>query len=487
MATRRQTFRLYPNKKQENKLFEARRNHAYLYNACVAHRRYEWKANKKSITYFDQQNCLPAFKKEWIEFAYMHSQSLQATVKRVDLAYGSFFQGLRGKPQFKRSVGGGSFPRRTSLSIRDYSGWAYPALSGWKVSSSGKHGAVTLNDLGIKLRMRGQAKKWGSPTTLTIVYKPSKNQWFASITVDATTAENSLFRKKNSDLPVREKRIEAKFGSESELSYESIVAFDLGTETALTLYDGENFTELENPRFTKKSESKVKQKSKALRRKRAPNRRKKIKASRRWKKTRKLISNLQSKVANQRKDWQHKVTSDIASRHDIGVTEQLSTKNMVRKARAGSKRKKQKAGLNKSILSVGFGILNKMIAYKIEQKGGLMLVLPTKKIKPSQRCPKCGKIHKTWAELSNRYHICDGCGFETPRDRGSVMVMYNVAMNQQPGLGMSLVDCGCSSSTDSTKKRKHTGSMKQLGQMKRQKPNRNSDEGLETPSACAVG
>ncbi len=299
--------------------------------------------------------------------------------------------------------------------------------------------------------MRGQFLQWGSPSTLTIVYKPSKNQWFASITVDVIT-------------------VETKFGSGSNNSYESIVAFDLGTETALTLYDGENFTELENPRFTKKSEVKIKHKSKALRRKRAPNRKKKIKASRRWKKAKKLISNLQGKVADQRKDWQHKVTSDIASRHDIGVTEQLSTKNMVRKARAGSKRKKQKAGLNKSILSVGFGSLNKMITYKIEQKGGLMLMLPTKQIKPSQRCPQCGKVHKYWAELSNRYHVCDGCGFETPRDRGSVMVMYNVATNQQPGLGMSLVDCGCSSSTNSTKKRKHTGSMKQLGQMKRQKP-----------------
>jgi len=400
------------------------------------------------------QNCLPAFKKEWVEFAYMHSQSLQATVKRVDLAYGSFFQGLRGQPRFK--------------SIRDYSGWAYPALSGWKVSSSGKHGSVILNDLGITLKMRGQFLQWGSPTTLTIVYKPGKNQWFASIAVDVPT-------------------VEAKLGSKSDNSYESIVIFDLGTETALTLYDGENFTELENPRFTKKSESKIKHKSKALRRKRGPNRKKKVKASRRWKKTRKQISNIQSRVADQRKDWQHKVTSDIASRHDIGVTEQLSTKNMVQKAKPGSKRKKQKAGLNKSILSVGFGSLNKMIAYKIEQKGGLILVLPTKKIKPSQRCPKCGKVHKHWAELSNRYHICDGCGFETPRDRGSVMVMYNVATHAQPGLGISLADCGCSGSTELTKKRKHTGSMKQLGQMKRQKPNRKVDEGLETPSACAVG
>ena len=74
-------------------------------------------------------------------------------------------------------------------------------------------------------------------------------------------------------------------------------------------------------------------------------------------------------------------------------------------AKKGSKRKKQNAGFNKSILSVGFGTLNKMIGYKIEAKGGLLLQLNTRKVKPSQRCPNCGKVHKDWADLSNRYHI----------------------------------------------------------------------------------
>lgn len=47
MATRRNIFRLYPHKTQEKKLLEARRLHAYLYNACIADRNYEYKANKK--------------------------------------------------------------------------------------------------------------------------------------------------------------------------------------------------------------------------------------------------------------------------------------------------------------------------------------------------------------------------------------------------------------------------------------------------------
>jgi putative transposase len=139
-------------------------------------------------------------------------------------------------------------------------------------------------------------------------------------------------------------------------------------------------------------------------------------------------------------------------------------------------------GLNKSILSVGFGTLNQMITYKIEQKGGLVLMLPTQILKPSQRCPRCWTVHKEWADLSNRYHVCSACGFETPRDRGSVNVLYNVATNRQPGLGTSLVSLGCFSSTSETRKRKHTGSMKQLGQRKRRKSCRQGDGVSETPS-----
>ncbi|MFS8802865.1 transposase, partial [Synechococcus sp. R60.2] len=310
MATRRQTFRLYPSKAQEKALFEARRLHCYLYNACVSHRETEYKLHRRTVTYLEQQNLLPEFKQVWVEFAQLNSQALQATVKRVDYAYQRFFRGLSRKPRFK--------------SIRRYSGWTYPARSGWKVNSTGKHGTVTLNDLGITLKMRGQAKHWGVPTTLTLVYKPSRRQWFASFTVEVAIPE-------------------PKFGSQSDLRYESIVAYDLGTETALTLFDGAEFREITNPRFTQRSEEKIRRVARLKRRKRAP--KKGVKASRRWKKIHRREAQLQAKqakAARQRRDWQHKVTSEIACRYDVGVTEKLHVKGMTRK---GGKRK---AGLNKS-------------------------------------------------------------------------------------------------------------------------------------------
>ncbi|NER32218.1 MAG: transposase [Symploca sp. SIO1C4] len=414
VATLRQTFRLYPNQSQERQLFKARRLHQYIYNACLAGRKHAWETEGKSLKYFDQQNKLPQFKKDNPEFATLGSQALQATVKRVDLAFVAFFKGLRKRPKFK--------------SLRNYSGWTYPGSAGWKVYTNGKHGKVELRDNGLSIRMRGKVKQWGNPTTLTIVYRPSLNRWHASFTVEVPT-------------------VETKYGSTSDLRYESIIAYDLGTSTALTTYDGSEYVELTNPRFLRNKEQEVKRKSKQMRRKVAPNRKKKIRPSNRWKKARKAVSKLQRKVSNQRQDWQHKVTSDIASRYDIGVTEELRVRNMTRKALKGSKRKRQKAGLNKSILDVGMSTLNKMIGYKIEAKGGLLLVLDTKKVKPSQRCPNCGKVHKHWAQLSNRYHVCDACGFEGERDQGSALVMYQLATNKQPGDGIALVNADVVSST----------------------------------------
>jgi putative transposase len=82
-------------------LFSARHLHCYLYNPCIAHRECEYTCNRRTVTYLEQQNLLPEFKQVWVEYAQLHSQCLQATVKRVDFAYQRFFQGLSGKPKFQ--------------------------------------------------------------------------------------------------------------------------------------------------------------------------------------------------------------------------------------------------------------------------------------------------------------------------------------------------------------------------------------------------
>lgn len=397
--------------------------HQALYNAALYNRKTQYQKFGHSVDYFEQQNCLPAFKEVWTEYKALGSQALQATLKRIDLAFLRFFGGLGGYPKFK--------------SARHYRGWTYPGIAGWKVEGAGGNGHLTISKLG-RIQMRGQARTWGTPTTCTVFLEHGK--WYASITVLCT--------------PIR-------------LTDTGAVGIDLGCKEAITLSTGEQFSK---PEFLKESQKKVKLSSKKLRRKRSPNWKKKIKASRRWKKHRQIVSKLQRKVARQREDWQHKVTSNIVSGNSLIAGEQLSVKNMTRKAKKGSKRKAQKAGLNRSMLEVGFSTISKMFAYKAAEAGGFYLESPTRQLKPSQRCAKCWEL--TPKTLADRVHVCQHCGHREDRDINAAQVNLIWARGQE------LSSPGAESPSSTSR-----GSMKQLGALKRQKLQANS-EAETTRSAC---
>ena len=412
------TFRLYPNQTTESKLRYHRKLHKDLYNAAVNNRFTQYQKFNHKVDYFEQQNYLPAFKEVWVEYKELPSHALQATLKRVDFAFERWFKGLGKRPRFK--------------SIRHYSGWTYPDSAGFKVESNGENGYLNLSKIG-KIPMRGQAKYWGKATTCTIVFRNGK--WYASITINVL--EQVL---KPEILPI------------------GAVGIDLGCKSALSITDGENHQQIDAPKFYRIAEQKIKKASKEKRRKRAPNRNKKIKASRRYKKAQAKVSLLIARVANQRQNWVHQVAVEIISSNSFIATEKLEVKNMTSKAKKGDalslskgKRKKQKAGLNKSILDVGFGMLRNTIKYKVEQIGGVFVEVPTRQVKPSQTCPKCGNQHKKTLDI--RVHQCGVCGYIQDRDIAAAEVMLYWAKGTLPGLGTSLVDADLSGSTSRTRKK----------------------------------
>jgi len=289
--------------------------------------------------------------------------------------------------------------------------------------------------------MRGKARIWGMPTTCTIVSR--KGKWYASITVELT------------ELQVAARQTD--FGS---------VGIDFGCKAALAITDGETYSFVEAPKFLLKAERQIKHLSKGKRRKVAPNRRKKQKASTRWKKAQAKVSKVTRKVACSRQNWVHQVASDIVRCNSFVATEKLEVSKMTRKAKKG-KRKKQKAGLNKSILDVRMGMLRAAIEYKIVEACGLFVEVPTKTVKPSQTCPNCGLQQKK--TLDERVHQCGVCGLTMDRDLAAALVMLLWAQGKLSGFETSLVDADVASATSDTRKRKQAGSQKQLGQMKRQK------------------
>ena len=408
MAARRITYKLYPSVQAERKLHLARRMHCDLYNAAIANRRTQYKRFGHGVDYFSQQNSLPGFKEVWPEYKGLGSHTLQATLKRVDFAYQRFFKALAKYPKFKAK--------------RRYRGWTYPDKAGWKVHSNmGVNGHLELRDLKLSIPMRGKARTWGNPTTCTIIW--SNNQWYASITVNC--------------VPERQ-------------TGQGAIGLYFGCKVAIATSDGEF---IESPKFQAKAADKVKELSKQLRRKRRPEKRK-TKASRRWKKTQSQIRKVNRQVANQRHDWSHKVAAQIVSDNSLVATEKLNLKGMTRKGKG--KRKRQKAGLNRSLLDVAIGMTKDAIKYKVVEAGGVYLEAPTQKLKPTQRCAKCWEI--TPKTLSDRVHNCQHCGHSQDRDVNAAQVILAWARGQE----LASLDAESPGSTT-------CGSMKQLGALKRQK------------------
>lgn len=410
IVTRRTTFRLYPTRQQGAKLHYWRKLHCSLYNAAVANRKTQYQQLGHCVDYFEQQNSLPAFKEVWTEYEELGSQALQATVKRVDFAFQRFFKLKSGYPQFK--------PART------YRGWTYPAKSGWKAHTTGVNGYLELSNLG-QIQMRGKARTWGIPTTCTIIFDQGK--WYASITVQCQP--------------------------ERELGQE-VIGADFGCKTAVALSDG---NKIEAPKFLAKAQEQITQLSKQQRRKRKPQKRK-VKASRRWRQAQAKIRKVKRQVKNKRHNWVHQVAVDITRRHSIIVTEKINLKGMTRKAKTG-KRKRQKTGLNRSLLDVGIGMLKDAIEYKLAEGNGFLVHAPTRQLKPTQRCAKCWEL--TPKTLSDRLHICSNpvCGHIEDRDINSAQVCEIWVRGEELA---SLVAESPSSTA--------CGSMKQLGALKRQKP-----------------
>ena len=123
------------------------------------------------------------------------------------------------------------------------------------------------------------------------------------------------------------------------------------------------------------------------------------------------------------------------------ATEQLRSQNMSRSAKgtveAPGRRVRQKAGLNREMLSAGFGMAQQMLAYKAEDAGMRLHLSNTRQLKPSQRCSACWElVPKT---LADRMHVCPHCGHVMPRDRNSALVVLidAIATQHTPGTGVA--------------------------------------------------
>ena len=352
--------KIYPNKKQAETLEFLLEQSRLLYNHCLERKITEYKKNKKTLSRYDLQ-------REVRRYGDMPATLRQMVIYRLNNAYEGFFR-RGGFPRFKKHG------RYRSISLRQY-GIDYKIdgkyLNAWK-----KYGLQ-----GIK--MRG-LQKLNSPSSARIVKRASG--WYVQVCDKVKESKPKKIK--------------------------TVVGIDLGLKYFVVDTDSKK---IEAPKFFRKSEMKLSHQYRQAN--------KKKKGSNRKKKAYQIIAKTQEKIANQRKDFLHKLSRYYADKYDLVAMEDLNIKGMIKNKH-----------LSKSISDVSWGIFTNMLSYKTKMLGRYLVKVPPQYT--SQKCSQCGEIVQK--SLSIRTHRCLNCGLVMCRDENASRNIIIQGLDKANGEGIPI-------------------------------------------------
>src|SRR5690606_17146069 len=245
-------YRLSPTKEQTTLLNKHIGASRFVYNLALECKQMAWAGNKVNLSCFALHSQLKDLKTECEWLKEINSQSLQQSITNLDKAYTAFFKGQNSFPKFKKKSNGGSFnvPQNVSLD------------SGKLVIPKFKEGI----DIVLHRPIKGTIKQ-------ATISKTPTGKYFVSILCE--TGET----------------IKPKATIEEDTS----VGIDLGIKTLLVTSDGECF---DNPKFLRKAQSKLKYVQRKY-------------SKHKGKRTKKKLAKLHEDVVNKRKDFLHKVSTQL--------------------------------------------------------------------------------------------------------------------------------------------------------------------------------
>ena len=169
------------------------------------------------------------------------------------------------------------------------------------------------------------------------------------------------------------------------------VGIDLGIKTFATQSDK---VEIANPKFLVKSQNKLRRLQRIFS--------KKLKGSRRQIRFRYKIVRLHEKIANQRLHFLHSYTTELVTKYDTIVIEDLSVDTML----------KDKI-LSKSISDASWSLFRSLLTYKADWYGKELIVVD-RYFASSKTC-RCGYV-KQDLKLDDREWVCPSCKVRNKRD-----------------------------------------------------------------------
>ena len=344
-------FRIYPTKEQEiliNKTFGCYR---WIYNRLLADRQEAYHQGlkfKKTLAEYKEEN-------EWLKD--VDSLALNSAANHLKTAYKNFFEKRADFPTFKSKKN----PKQR-----------------YTTNNQPKSNAIRLENNYLKLPKIGFVK-------IKLHRQLPENAIIKSVTVSKNAAGKyyvSILVKYDYVAPMKKLYIENSVG----LDYKSD-----------GLYVDNQGNKPNYPKFYRQSESKLAKEQRKLNHMEF--------GSNNYEKQKIKVAKLHEKIANQRKDFLHKLSYELANKYDYIFVEDINLQSI-----------SQFGHLGKSTQDNGFGMFRTMLSYKMLDRGKVFHKID-KWFPSSKTCSTCRCYHKDIvSDLSIREWTCPDCGSKHDRD-----------------------------------------------------------------------
>ncbi len=346
MANRAFVFRIYPNRAQKELLAKTFGCVRLVYNHYLDRKKQLWEECKQSMSYNACAKDLTSLKKEKEFLKEVDSIALQQSLRHLDTAYSNFFKRKdNGYPRFKSKRRGKQ--SYTTMNVNH--------------NIRIEKGRIRLPKLGeVKIRQHREIPEEWTLKSVTVKRVPS-GKYYVSI----------LFE--------YESQI-------CEREINNVLGLDFSMSELYVTSEGERCG---YPKYFRQAEQRLARAQRRLT--------KMQKGSANYLKQKVKVAKIHEKIANQRKDFLHKRSHQIAETYDAVSIEDLNMQGMSKALHFG-----------KSVHDDGWGMFTRMLEYKLADRGG-KLVKIDRWYPSSQMCSGCGHIVPEVKDLGVRVWFCDWC------------------------------------------------------------------------------
>lgn len=357
MANKSYKFRLYPNEEQRILFAKTFGCVRFIYNQMLSDKIAHYKETGMRL------NNTPAqYKKKFEWLKEVDSLALANAQINLQNAYNNFFRSPKvGFPKFKSK-------KRNKDSY----------------TTNNQNGTVSIIGKKLKLPKVGLVKM----VQHRII---SDNEKIKSATITRTPTDKyyvSILVEYDKIIP------------EIELSKDKAIGLDYASHS---FYVDSQGREAGYPKFYRKAQNKL-----ACEQRKLANMKR---GSNNYYKQKIRVTRVHEKVANQRLDWIHKLSTQLANEYDVICVEDINMQNMARSLKLG-----------KSTNDNGFGMFRDILSYKLTDRGKAFVKVD-RWFPSSKMCRHCGSINHELT-LSDRVWIC-GCGATINRDENAAINIMN--------------------------------------------------------------